>query len=101
MEAEYFDPETDALMLGDIVLNTERIREQAAEFGHSLLREYAFLIAHSMLHLCGYDHMTPEEAGVMEEKQNLVMQELGLLRDLDLEVQMENLHAYGEKIGQE
>jgi ssRNA-specific RNase YbeY (16S rRNA maturation enzyme) len=54
-----------------------------------------------MLHLCGYDHMTPEEAGVMEEKQNLVMQELGLLRDLDLEAQMENLHAYGEKIGQE
>ena len=100
MEAEYFDPETDALMLGDIVLNTERIREQAAEFGHSLLREYAFLIAHSMLHLCGYDHMTPEEAGLMEEKQNLVMQELGLLRDLDQEAQMENLHAYQEKVRQ-
>ena len=56
--------------------------EQAESFGHSIRREYAFLIAHSMLHLCGYDHMEPDEASVMEEKQNHVLDRLGITRDI-------------------
>ena len=44
-------------MLGDIVISVDRVREQAAAYGHSERREFAFLIVHSMLHLFGYDHM--------------------------------------------
>lgn len=97
MEADCFDPETGCLMLGDIVLNMERIKEQAEEFGHSLLREYAFLIAHSMLHLCGYDHMTEQEAKQMEKKQDLALSQIGIGRDTDLKKQLENMNAYQKK----
>ena len=52
-----FNPETGELMLGDIILSVDKVREQAESYGHSETRELAFLVAHSMLHLCGYDHM--------------------------------------------
>ncbi|MDE6984708.1 MAG: rRNA maturation RNase YbeY, partial [Lachnospiraceae bacterium] len=55
--------------------------EQAAEFGHSVRREYAFLVAHSMLHLLGYDHMEPAEAAVMERKQGELLDRLGITRN--------------------
>ena len=54
--AEAFDPESGELVLGDIVISKEKVLAQAEEYGHSPRREYAFLIAHSVLHLCGYDH---------------------------------------------
>ena len=80
-EADYFDPETGELMLGDIVISVERAAEQAAEYSHSLRREFSFLIAHSMLHLMGYDHMIPEEAEVMEARQEAVLAALGITRE--------------------
>ena len=58
-----------------------KIREQAEAYGHSIRREYAFLIAHSVLHLVGYDHMTPDEERVMIEKQETVLSELGIKRE--------------------
>ena len=76
-----FNPDSGELMLGDIVIYVARARAQAEEYGHSLKREFAFLVAHSMLHLLGYDHMTPEEAAVMEAKQEEVLQRLGITRD--------------------
>ena len=66
---EYFNPDTGELMLGDIVISVEKVKEQAEKFGHSETRELAFLVAHSMLHLSGYDHMEDEERLDMEEKQ--------------------------------
>jgi len=80
-EADYFDPDTGELMLGDIMISADKVFEQAEEYGHSLRREFAFLVAHSMFHLCGYDHMEEEEAKVMEKKQEAVLQELGITRD--------------------
>jgi len=80
-EADYFDPESGELLLGDIIISVDRLREQAAVYGHCELREFAFLVAHSMLHLCGYDHMTEEEAAVMEEKQERALQRIGITRD--------------------
>ena len=80
-EADYFDPDTGELILGDIIISVDRVREQAESYGHSRKREFAFLVAHSMLHLCGYDHMEPEEAEVMEAKQEQVLASLGITRD--------------------
>ncbi len=77
----YLNPENDFLMLGDIVINAQKVHEQAQEYGHSVRREFAFLVAHSMLHLCGYDHMTPDEAAEMEERQTRVLDGLGITRD--------------------
>lgn len=77
---EYFHPESGELMLGDIVISKEKVMEQAEEYGHSVEREYAFLIAHSMLHLFGYDHMEEEERIEMETKQKEILEQLQILR---------------------
>lgn len=81
--ADYFDPDSGELILGDIILSADRVLSQAQEYGHSVLREFAFLTAHSMFHLCGYDHMEAREAAVMEEKQEAVLRELGITRDTE------------------
>ena len=78
--ADAFDPETGELMLGDIVISKDRVISQAEEYGHSVRREYAFLIAHSMLHLLGYDHMEEDERKVMEDRQRVIMKKAGILR---------------------
>ena len=57
------------------------MREQAAAYGHSVRREFAFLIVHSMLHLFGDDHRTPEDAAVMEPKQRQILEEMNISRD--------------------
>ena len=62
------------------MISVEKAKEQAEAYGHALKREYAFLIAHSMLHLLGYDHMVPQEAAVMEEKQEAALTALGITR---------------------
>ena len=77
---DYFNPETGELMLGDIILSVDKIVEQAEAYGHSEKRELAFLVAHSMLHLMGYDHMEEEERQVMEAKQSQILDELGITR---------------------
>lgn len=75
-----FNPETGELVLGDIVISVERAKEQAKEYGHSEVRELSFLVAHSMLHLFGYDHMETEEMKVMEQKQEEILNKLGIFR---------------------
>lgn len=77
---ECFNPETGELMLGDIMISLDKVQEQADEYGHSYTREYAFLIAHSMLHLMGYDHIKADEAKVMEDKQTAILDELNITR---------------------
>lgn len=70
--------ETGAQILGDIVISMEKAVEQADRFGHSLQREVGYLTAHSMLHLLGYDHESNMERIHMREKEELVMEQLGL-----------------------
>ncbi len=79
--ADCFEPDTGELMLGDIIISVDKVKEQAEAYGHGRKREFAFLCAHSMLHLLGYDHMTEEEAAVMEEKQEKALQELQITRE--------------------
>lgn len=68
------------LCLGDIVISLERAMEQAQEYGHSFVREVTFLTVHSMLHLLGYDHMTPEDEEEMFGYQNDILEEMGISR---------------------
>ena len=79
-QEDAFNPETGELMLGDIVISKEKVIAQAEEYGHSVKREYAFLIAHSVLHLSGYDHMEEEERIEMETLQREILNELNILR---------------------
>lgn len=77
---DVFHPESGELMLGDIVISKDRVLAQAQAYGHSVTREFAFLIAHSMLHLFGYDHMEEDERPVMEEKQRELLRMVNILR---------------------
>lgn len=77
---DLFDPETGELMLGDIVISIDHVIKQATEYGHSRTRELAFLTAHSMLHLMGYDHMDDGERKVMEERQREILEIAGFPR---------------------
>ena len=78
---DYFNSDTGELNLGDIVISMDKVYEQAKEYGHSEERELAFLVAHSMLHLSGYDHMEEAERLVMEAKQEELLQQKGYTRD--------------------
>ena len=75
-----FNPDTGEVMLGDIIISVDKVAEQADTYGHSEMREFAFLIVHSMLHLFGYDHMEPDEAAFMENKQKKILNELNISR---------------------
>lgn len=80
-EADCFDPENGELLLGDIIISAQKVKEQALKYGHSEKREFAFLLAHSMLHLCGYDHMEEQQAKIMEQKQEQILTMLGITRE--------------------
>ncbi len=74
-----YNPETDALMLGDIVISVDHAVAQAELYGHSVEREIAFLTVHSMLHLLGYDHVNSlEEEKEMFTRQEEVLKTMGL-----------------------
>lgn len=76
----YFNPESGELLLGDIILCKDKIFEQAQEYGHSVLREFSFLVVHSVLHLLGYDHMEENEEKIMRIHQDKIMEKLQILR---------------------
>lgn len=77
---DYFNPETGELILGDIVISVDRAIIQAEEYGHTITREIAFLTAHSMFHLMGYDHITDEDRERLEAKQKEVLERLEIYR---------------------
>ena len=74
--------ETGAYLLGDVVISIETAIKQAQTYNHTLEREVGFLTVHSMLHLLGYDHeTTPVDAALMREKEEQVLEYLGITRD--------------------
>lgn len=75
------DPATGLVPLGDMCLSMERVKAQAAEYGHSNRRELAYLVTHSVLHLLGYDHLDEgEEKALMRAHEDVIMDKLGIQR---------------------
>ena len=73
--------ENGELMLGSIVVCCKRAQEQAEEYGHSYERELHYLLVHGVMHCLGYDHMTDGEKAEMREREETVLQKLGITRD--------------------
>ena len=90
-----YDPAIGYINLGDCVLNLNRAREQAAEFGHSLARELGYLTAHSAFHLMGYDHMTDADKRAMRAMEKRAMQALQLWRAPKEEMEEDENDASG------
>lgn len=68
-------PDLDYRILGDIYISLDKVREQSKAYGHSFLRELAFLSVHGFLHLLGYDHMSEEDEKEMFSRQELILNE--------------------------
>lgn len=77
---DYFEPESGELILGDIIISVEKVIEQAGKYNHSEERELAFLTAHSMFHLFGYDHENEKEMQSMELMQEELLIKLKIER---------------------
>lgn len=94
-DLEKFKGQDQALILGDIVINMDRVRDQAEENGHSNREEVAYLATHSLLHLLGYDHMEAGEKKEMRAHEEAILQGAGLERegqtDFDLSGQVLDL----------
>lgn len=75
-----FEPDSGELVLGNIILSYDKILSQSAEYGHGIRREMAFLVAHSMLHLFGFDHIEEDERKEMERMQEEILVGLNILR---------------------
>lgn len=73
-------PEPLPWEIGEIVISIEKAREQAETFGHSFEREFAFLFVHGVLHVFGFDHMTPEDEKEMFGRQKKILDKAGFLR---------------------
>lgn len=75
------DPNTGLMPLGDIIISIERAEEQAREYGHNIMREFAYLAVHAVLHLLGYDHVENEDGQrKMRMREEKILDELGITR---------------------
>lgn len=69
------------LFIGSVAVCVERAKEQAEEYGHSYERELHYLLIHGVMHCLGYDHMTDEDRAEMREKEEFILQKLGISRE--------------------
>lgn len=88
-----YDDDAGACMLGDLVISVPHILAQAEEYGHSREREAAYLLAHGLCHLFGYDHIDPEDQRRMRQMEETILSGVGLARDADTPVSDETLRA--------
>ena len=80
-EEPFVNPETGCVMLGDIIISLPRVKEHAAEYGHSEKREAAYLCTHGVLHLLGYDHMVDDEKAVMRKREEELLSQMKITRE--------------------
>ena len=69
-------------VLGDIVISIEKVKEQAQEYGHSFERELSYMIVHGFYHLMGYDHIEENDKIIMREKEEVILNKLGITREV-------------------
>jgi probable rRNA maturation factor len=81
---EYSDLNEGRLVLGDIALSLEKAVEQSKDYGHSFLREAAYLTIHSVLHLLGYDHMEEAERTFMRKREEEILEKFNIIRHINL-----------------
>ncbi|HFC3009927.1 TPA: rRNA maturation RNase YbeY, partial [Neisseria gonorrhoeae] len=70
----------DEIELGQIIISPWKIKKQAKEFNHSLRREFCYIFAHGIAHLFGFDHITEEEAKIMNGHVDNIMNKLNIKR---------------------
>lgn len=80
IDVSIVDLNTKTVFLGDVLINKEYVKKKSKEYGHSMKREFAFLLTHSMLHLLGYDHMKKNEETIMFKKQEKILERLKITR---------------------
>lgn len=80
LEDNHDFPDLDYRILGDIYISLDKVYEQSKAYGHSFLRELAFLSVHGFLHLLGYDHMNLEDEKKMFSRQELILNEVGITK---------------------
>lgn len=77
-ETENFGPVN---VLGDIIISIDRVKEQAEDYGHSVEREFYYVLCHGMLHLLGYDHIEEEDKKVMRKREEEILNVFKYTRD--------------------
>lgn len=83
-QADWADPDTDKVLLGDMMISLERAKAQAEEYGHSVEREICYLAVHSVLHLLGYDHLDEgPQKRQMRQREEAILGKLGIVRQAD------------------
>ena len=83
-QPDWADPDTDKVLLGDMMISLERAKAQAEEYGHSLEREVCYLAVHSVLHLLGYDHLDEgPQKRQMRQREEDILGKLGIVRETD------------------
>ena len=92
-----YDDETDACMLGDLILSVPHVLAQAAEYGHSPEREAAYLIVHGLCHLMGYDHIEEDDKRRMRAMEEKILSAIGQTREGTASVSDETLLALARK----
>ena len=75
------NPETNFIMLGDIYINYKKVKLQAKDYGHSVLREACYLFTHGILHLLGFDHMEEKDKTVMREYEEKILNKINIQRN--------------------
>ncbi len=80
-EEPFVNPETNNIMLGDIIISLPRLNAQAEEYGHSPRREAAYLCIHGVLHLLGYDHIEENDKTVMRRREEELLQKMNFTRE--------------------
>ena len=78
---EFLDLNEDGeAVMGDIIISMEKVVDQAKEYGHSIEREFAFLVVHGTLHLLGYTHDGQQDTKRMRQREEEILEGLGLTR---------------------